>query len=509
MWPNVLRNPSFRRLWAASTIDSFGSWLLVMAVPLQAFLLTGSAMSTGIALAVQALPAVAIGPWAGVVTDRWHRRRIIVIANLASAVGVALMTLATDADRLAFIYVGLLVESVAVCFLRPALAAVTPAVVGNEPDLASANALSAFVNSAFRMLGPLLGTYLVARGWFQAVVLVDVASYLAAAAIVMTITAIPVAPPRRTTRRITAELRAGMRHIVRTPLLRGLLTTSGIYWTANASLTALLIPFVADRLHASGQTLGHLIAGLGVGYLCGSAISKTLISRYATRTVLTIAYAAVGLCFLAMFTATTPQAAVIAVTVCGVPGAVAQIVTGHRVQASTPDEVLGRVSAAFYAGDSTAAVVGALIAPAVVALAGLGTALIAFSAAVLGTAAVAAVVLPPSTPGRPGRASPAQRHRRAEAHERAAGEQLQPAVDRRLRHESATAVDRPGEQHVPAGGDQCPQRTEGDARGEHRPVVGDELRQQGDGEDAGLGVAEIGGQSGGVRAPAAAGVDHG
>ncbi|GIF99470.1 hypothetical protein Cci01nite_45640 [Catellatospora citrea] len=508
MWPNVLRNPSFRRLWAASTVDSFGSWLLVMAVPLQAFLLTGSATSTGLALAVQALPAVAVGPWAGVVTDRWHRRKIIVVANLASAAGVALMALATAPDRVAFIHVGLLVESVAVCFLRPALAAVTPAVVAGEADLASANALSAFVNSAFRMLGPLLGTFLVARGWFQAVVLVDVASYLAAAAIVMTITVIPVAPPRRTTRRITAELRAGVRHIIRTPLLRGLLTTSGIYWTANASLTALLIPFVADRLHASGQTLGHLIAGLGVGYLCGSAISKTLISRYATRTVLTIAYAAVGFCFLAMFTATKPQAAVIAVTVCGVPGAVAQIVIGHRMQASTPDDVLGRVSAAFYVGDSTAAVVGALLAPAVVALAGLGPALLAFSAAVLGTAAVAAVVLPP-TPGQPGRASPAQRHRRAEAHERATGEQLQPAVDGRLRHQSAAAVDRPGEQDVPGGGDQCPERAEGDARGEHRPVVGDELGQQGDGEDACFGVAEVGGQSGGVRAPAASRVDLG
>lgn len=508
MWPNVLRHPSFRHLWAASTIDSFGSWLLVMAVPLQAFLLTGSAMSTGLALAVQALPAVVVGPWAGVVTDRWHRRKIIISANLSSAAGVSLMALATAPDRLAFLYVGLLVESVAVCFLRPALAAVTPAVVDSEADLASANALSAFVNSAFRMLGPLLGTYLVARGWFQAVVAVDVVSYLAAAAIVMTITAIPVALPRRAARRITAELRAGARHIVRTPLLRGLLTTSGIYWTANASLTALLIPFVADRLHASGQTLGQLIAGLGVGYLCGSAISKPLITRYATRTVLTIAYAAVGLCFLAMFTATTPQAAVIAVTVCGVPGAVAQIVTGHRVQASTPDEVLGRVSAAFHAGDSAAAVAGALLAPAVVALAGLGPALLAFSAAVLATAAVAAVALP-STPGRPGRASPARRNRRAEAHERAAGEQLQPAVDRRLRHESAAAVDRPGEQDVPAGGDQCPERAEGDARGEHGPVVGEELEQQRDGEDAGLRAAEVRGQPGGLRAPAASAVDLG
>ncbi|MFD0591425.1 MFS transporter [Catellatospora coxensis] len=249
----MLRNRNFRLLWTASTIDSFGSWLLVMAVPLQAYRLTDSAMSTGLALAVQALPTMAIGPWAGLTVDRWPRKRIIVTANLASAGAVAMMVLATTADRVSLLYVGLLAESIAVCFLRPALGAVAPAVVGSEPDLASANALSAFANSAFRMLGPLLGTYLVATGWFQAVVLVDVASYLAAAAIITRVAIPATGPSPETARRITAELRAGLRHVVRTPLLRGLLTTSGIYWTANAALTALLIPFVADRLHASGK----------------------------------------------------------------------------------------------------------------------------------------------------------------------------------------------------------------------------------------------------------------
>jgi hypothetical protein len=95
-----------------------------------------------------------------------------------------------------------------------------------------------------------------------------------------------------------------------------------------------------------------------------------------------------------MFTATALPVALIAVTACGVPGAVAQVITGHRLQTSTPDAVLGRVSAVFYTNDSIAAVTGALIAPAVVVLAGLGTALIALSAAVLAAAAVAVVALP-------------------------------------------------------------------------------------------------------------------
>ena len=83
-------------------------------------------MSTGLALAVQALPAVMIAPWAGVAVDRWPRKKVLVAANVAAAVAVAPMLLATTSDRIAVMYVGLIVENSAVCFTRAAFAAVRP-----------------------------------------------------------------------------------------------------------------------------------------------------------------------------------------------------------------------------------------------------------------------------------------------------------------------------------------------------------------------------------------------
>jgi MFS family permease len=407
MWVSVLRNRRFRLLWTASTIDSFGSWLLVLAVPLHVFALTGSAMSTGLALAVQAAPAVLVGPWAGLAIDRWHRKRILVVANVACAAAVGLMTMASTPRGLVFVYVGLAVENLGVCFLRPALGAVTPSIVGRGAELAAANSLSAFTTSAFRMLGPLVGTFLAAGGWFRAVVLLDVASYLVAGAIVGRV-AIPRTARRARNPRVRnpGGLRHGLRHIARAPLLRGLLTTGCLYWTLNAALTALLIPFVALRLHSSGRTLGYLIAGLGIGYLGGSALSKLLISRYPARILLAVACASVGACFLVMFTTTALPVAVVAATAAGVPGAVVQIVIGNCWQASTPDAVLGRVSAAFYTSDGVAAVAGALIAPAIVALTGLAAALDILSAMVLLTAVMAIILVPGAGIGRPETADP-------------------------------------------------------------------------------------------------------
>jgi MFS family permease len=348
-------------------------------------------MSSGIALAVQAAPAVLVGPWAGVVIDRWHRKRVLVWANLTSAAGVSLMLAAAPA-HVELIFVGLFVESTAVCFLRPALRAATPTLVDNEQDLASANSLSAFSDSALRMIGPLLGTFLVAQDWFEVVVIIDALSYAVAAAILSRITIGATASSTARTAHVAQDLREGLRHVLRSPVLSGLLASSWIYWTGNAALTALLVPFTANRLHDSGRALGYLITGLGVGYLAGSAISRSLILRYTTRSILTVAYTSVGLCFLVMVNATTLPVALTAVTTAGVPGVVALITVGHRLQTATPNAMLGRSAATFHTSDAIAAVTGALIAASAVAAIPLTTAMNAFSAVVLIAGAMAATL---------------------------------------------------------------------------------------------------------------------
>ena len=387
MIPDALRNRNFQRLWTAATIDSLGSWLLVFAVPLEVFKLTGSPTATGLALAIEALPTALIGPWAGVAVDRWNRKTVLVLATVVAAGGVALMLAATTP----FIYLGLVVENLAVCFQQPAVRAMMPTILGRGSDLASANATLSATSSLWRLLGPLVGTFLVARGRYEAVVIADLVSYLVAAAV---ITGVRVTRGTTSKQQETPRIRDGFRYIMRVPVLRGLLATSWFYWNGNAALTTLLIPYATIRLHASGQAVGYLIAGLGVGYLCGSTISKSLITRFATRSILTLAYALVGTCFLVTFMTTALPVAVMALTTAGVPGAVIVVVVGQQVQAATPDHVLGRVGSAFFTSDAVAAVAGALIAPAVVALTNLAATLDVVSMTVLATAAWAFVLLP-------------------------------------------------------------------------------------------------------------------
>ena len=166
----------------------------------------------------------------------------------------------------------------------------------------------------------------------------------------------------------------------RTGVLRALLLGSCLYWMANAALTALLVPLVSIRLHTGGRGVGYLVTGLGVGYLAGSALTRRLLSR--GPWLIAAAYVAVGGCFLVLVTVRSLPVAVLATAASGLPGAVAMAATGHRLQVATPAALRGRVTAAFRTSDAFAAIAGALAAPGLVTLAGLGSALLVFATAV-------------------------------------------------------------------------------------------------------------------------------
>src|SRR6185437_5032829 len=95
----ALRVPDFRLLWGGSLISSLGSWLLVLAIPVHILAVTGSLRDTGLALAAEYLPRLALGPVAGAVADRWDRRRLMSGANLFCAGAVAVMLLVTAPGR--------------------------------------------------------------------------------------------------------------------------------------------------------------------------------------------------------------------------------------------------------------------------------------------------------------------------------------------------------------------------------------------------------------------------
>src|SRR5258707_8171927 len=151
----ALQIRDFRLLWVGSIVSDLGSWLLILAIPAHVFLVTGSLRDTGLTLAAQYLPLLLLGPVAGVFTDRWDRRRLMIGTNLFRAGAVAVMLLGTSPGRYWVFYVALIAESSGGVLYWPAVQARTPAIVGTGTLLSSPNSLKPFPHGALRLIcGP-------------------------------------------------------------------------------------------------------------------------------------------------------------------------------------------------------------------------------------------------------------------------------------------------------------------------------------------------------------------
>ena len=160
----ALRYPAFRRLLTALAVSQIGDWLYNLALVVLVYDRTHSAAWAGVTTAARVVPVVALGPLGGVLADRFDRRRIMIVSDLAR-MGLMVLLAAVAAARLP-ILLAPLIAATATAFSAPYLpcvAAVTPRVV-DDADLPGANAARSAVAGLGIIVGPALGGLLLLLG---------------------------------------------------------------------------------------------------------------------------------------------------------------------------------------------------------------------------------------------------------------------------------------------------------------------------------------------------------
>ncbi len=403
----ALRIRDFRLLWGGSVISALGTWLLVLAIPAHVLLVTGSLRDTGLTLAAQYLPVLILGPVAGVVTDRWDRRRLMIATSLFRAGAVAVMLLGISPGRYWVLYGALIAESSGGVLYLPAWQARTPALVGTGTLLSSANSLNALADGAVRLIGGPLGGVLLAAFGVRWLICADAVSYLlSAAANALTTRPAGKQADRKTARpageqadrktaigRVFRDLAEGGRVLRGQPVARGLLLVTVIFLAANAALSAMLIPLGVRRLGGSEHT-GILLSALGVGFLLAAPLLRALLDRVQPRTLLTACLAATAAGQFGLFTSTSLATALPAAVAVGLFGSMSEVVPQTALQRVIPNAVLGRISAVFLTGEAAVGLVGAVAGPFLAQAVHLAGLAIVASLVTLGAAALTRLVVP-------------------------------------------------------------------------------------------------------------------
>src|SRR5690349_2119169 len=186
-FPFLQLRPKFRSLWLAQVISLTGDWFNTIASVIIVNRYSASGLAVGGLFIARALPPFLLGPVAGVIADRFDRRKVLVLSDVLRA-GIVLCFLLVDRpERLWLLYVLTVLQFSVSAFFEPARAALVPALVAND-ELIKANTLSSITWSAMLALGGAIGGLTASLFGVRVSLIVDSVSFLASAALVLSIT---------------------------------------------------------------------------------------------------------------------------------------------------------------------------------------------------------------------------------------------------------------------------------------------------------------------------------
>lgn len=356
---------SFFRYWTAAAISSFGSAVTTVAMPvLVVQLLHAAPFEVGVVNASQFVPYALLGLVAGVYTDRWRRKPILVWASVGRAVSLGAVPVLwlSGVLQVWMLVVALLLFGAFSVFGFAATQSLLPRLVPRA-RLLQANARLDQTDAAAQTLGPALGGGLVGLLGAPVAIIVDAVSYLVDAALNASIR---VDEPRPAIRagEFGAEVREGLKWTYRHRTLGPLTVSTHIWFIANGAAMTALSLLALRSLGFSAFTFGLLLTVFGITSLIGATLAPRLGTRLGPGRVIVIARLIYPLAWILIAVAPPSITGVVLLFIglalqglaMGVENSPEQVLW----QTLTPDELIGRTNATRRSGNRTLAAIGAL-----------------------------------------------------------------------------------------------------------------------------------------------------
>lgn len=291
----ILRNRNFRLYFCGSVTSDFGTWLQNTAQVLLAYKLANSVFDVGLVTCAQFTGPLLLGPWAGVIADRFGGRRTLLGTQAVAALVAFLMAALVFSHALNewFLVAGALASGLTFTFALPARNVTVQRLVSAE-ETRAAYVMDAVSYNIGRMLGPMLVVVLLAPDHYGWAFIANGLSF-----IVFTTTLLRVRHGKAEPE-VRSRVRDGFVIARRERTILLLLLMVGAVTVADDPILV-LGPTIARHLGATPSWAGWFIAALGAGNVLGSLRRAHHIP---TLPLAASALAALGVCMV-LFVATS------------------------------------------------------------------------------------------------------------------------------------------------------------------------------------------------------------
>lgn len=365
-YATLLRNSNFRRFFAAQSVSSLGDWIGVIAIAVFAQENYGTA-AVGFVMIARVLPGFFVGPLAGVLADRWDRKKTMVMSDVARAVIVFSLPLVPNLGY--FLVASAVLESLTLTW-GPAKDASLPHFVPRE-QLTHANSLSLLsiygpwplASVVFAALSPVAafigGTFLgdnisiigdLQRHPESFALWLDSLTFGFSALMISSL-AIPMSETRRHKfdgHAIWRDLVDGLRFVVEHKQVRPWMLGIAITFTAAGGVFSLGVEFVGRILGAGNSGFGFLVGFLGTGMIIGLLAAGLLARRLAKDVLFSSSVVLLGVGLIGLASMSSLSTAIPMASALGFFGGIAYSTGYSLMQETTVDEFRGRTFSAAY-----------------------------------------------------------------------------------------------------------------------------------------------------------------
>jgi DHA3 family macrolide efflux protein-like MFS transporter len=343
----VLRNGRFVRLWTAQLVSTIGDALTSLAAGIIVYERTQSVLSVGLILMATAVPTLVFGLIAGVVVDRYDRKKIMIAADILRA-GVVVTIPFLITASIVWLYVLVILSASITQFFSPANESVLPE-IASEEELGAANAIMAIAQFGSTAIGFAAAGFLASTNSIEAVFFVDAGTFLFSALMISLVRVDPLEVTEHAgIGSVIRDIGFGAKFIANTPILRSLNLVRIPVLLCFGLQNVLLLPFALRALHATEFEYGLQEGLTSVGFVIGSLAMAGLADRLREGQWLVLSYTVMGLLSLLYSFQSAVWVAVSIIAISGVMNA-PSFVAGRLInQRNTPREMRGRVFSTSY-----------------------------------------------------------------------------------------------------------------------------------------------------------------
>ena len=371
------RNPDLRRAQLSFLGAWTAEWAFTVGLGIVAYR-DGGATALGLVGLLRMLPSAVLAPLLSPLADRGRRERVLIVVSTVRGVATAAAAVvAAVAGPPTVVYALAVLSTIAATLFRPAHSALLPSLCHTGHELASANVVRGFLDSAATLVGPLLAAVLLELTDVAVVFGVAAASSLWAAALLLRLSYdAPPRPSAPTRPRLLREAAEGLREVARNRDLALILGLAAAQSFTRGALTVLSVVVAIELLGTGESGVGVLMTAVGVGAVLGSLAASLLVGTRRLGAWFAVGVALWGLPIALVGVVPRQGAALVLLAFVGVGNALIDVAGFTLLGRMAPDEVLARVFGVLESLVAVSIGIGAVVASWVVEASGPRAALV-------------------------------------------------------------------------------------------------------------------------------------